>query len=171
MRIRRNLVLALVAGIVIGGGVVAVAFGVFDGSAEGGTRPPEASGGQDEQWPPADPEVADQTLRYLDGDAALVMLAHRTARELGAEPTEEQCRAATSVLNRDAPADQVLLAIAGIPDESLRQAMDGERVSLGVTLTRRTGGDAGDDAGDDAPPLAEMVALVQERLDQLEAAR
>ena len=95
------------------------------------------------------------------------MLVHRTARDLGADPTPEQCQAATATLDRDAPTDQVQAAITSIPDETLRAAMDGERVSLGVTLTRCAGGEISENVA----PLDEMTALVQRRLDQLEVAR
>lgn len=145
---------------------MAVALAVLGGSTESGTPIPVPAN-DNEQFPKPDPTVAEQTLRYLEGDAALVMLMHRTASDLGADPTQDKCDAATTALDRDAPTDQVQSAIAGIPDESLRDAMDGERVSLSVTLTRCAGGEV----TGSTPRLDEMTALVQRRLDELEAAR
>jgi hypothetical protein len=158
-------VLALVAGVVIGGAAVAVAFAVS--GPEKGTPVPATSTTDEEEMPEPDAEVAEQTLRYLEGEAASVLVMHRTALDLGANPTPEQCRATTTTLDRDAPSDEVQAAITNIPDETLRAVMDGERASLDSTLVRCAGGEV----TGKVVPLNEMTALVQRRLDQLEAAR
>jgi hypothetical protein len=159
-------VLALVAGVLIGGAAVAAVF-AFGGRSDDAKPRPVAQPTEEEQWPSVDRDGAEQTLSYLDGDGAMVMVVHRAAQSLGSAPTREECTAAGVALDREAPADQVQIAIAGIPDEPLRTVMGGELVSIGYTLTRCVGGEVEGDAA----PLPEVTALVQERLDQLEAAR
>lgn len=167
--------LAVVLGVVVvvaGAAVwIVLGSGRGDGEIEVGADPtrgtPQASA---DELPPPDPEEADRTLRYLAGEAKAVLVMHRAAQEVAAEPTRARCADVAATLDRDAPADQVLLATSEVADEPLARALEAERLSLGVTLTACAEGSEPEYA-DDIRPLDEITGVVQARLDALAAVR
>lgn len=167
--------MGLAAVLVVAGAVVA-AFAVFGGSSQDGVPVPAAtptsSSNQPDDEPPApDAEVARRTLTYLERDAPTVLVMHRAAQDLAKGFTLEHCGQVADTLDRDAPPDQMLLAISGIADEPLRNALDAERLSLAATLTACAKGTTTVPPADDILPLPEITTIVQARLDALGAAR
>ena len=160
--------------VVVAAGVavwIVLGSGTDDGVNEVGAEPTRGTpSARADELPPPDPEEADRTLRYLEGEAKAVLVMHRAAQEVAAEPTRERCAAVAATLDRDAPADQVLLATSEVADEPLARALEAERLSLGVTLTACAEGGEPEYA-DDIRPLDEITAVVQARLDALAAVR
>jgi hypothetical protein len=170
---RRWLIVGLAGLVVVAAAVVVVLVVVNDGGDAGtpipakgtSTRPSADPSG----LPAPDAELAARTLDYLAGAGAPAMTMHRAAVGLGAKPTAERCRQVGATLDRDAPPDQLVLVIEAVPDDVLRGALGDERTSLGATLTACVAGRAMDD--ERVTPLAESTGRVQQRLDELEAAR
>lgn len=131
------------------------------------TTPPGPTGDPGD-LPPPESDVARQTLDYLAGAGAPALTMHRAASELGASPTADQCQQVGAALDRDAPADQLVLVIEGVLDPALHDLLGAEQASLGVTITACL---QGQQPSAEVLPLSEAVQLVQRRLDQLEAAR
>lgn len=169
----RWLIIGMGLGLVVVAAVAVVVFVVLDGEGEPGpadqTAPTSRPTVDPGEFPEPDAEVAGQTLDYLAGEGAPAMTMHRAAADLGASPTADQCRQAGATLDRDAPPDQLVLVIAGVRDEVLRELLTGERGSLGVLLTACAQGQP--PAYEQQQPLPAAVRLVQARLDTLAAAR
>lgn len=164
------MVVAVVAGAVVLGAMVAVALAALGKQVEEGMPMPATTTSGD-QLPPPDREVARRTLTYLQGEAAAVLVMHRAAQDLAKGITTERCGKVAQALDRDAPLDQMLLAISGVEDEPLQAVLDAERVSLGATLSTCFEETPAAPSADDVVPLGEITAMVQTRLDALEAAR
>ncbi|MGH3761726.1 hypothetical protein [Actinophytocola sp.] len=152
----------------------AVVFFVVDGGEEGepapaGQTPPGRPTGDPGEPAEPDAELARQTLDYLAGEGAPALTMHRAAAGLGDRPAADRCRQVGATLDRDAPPDQLVLVIEGVPDEVLRDLLGDERASLGVTLTACVKGEQ--PTYERVAPLPDAVTLVQRRLDSLEAIR
>lgn len=117
--------------------------------------------------PVADDAVS--TLDFLDGDGAPLLAMHQTALDWDAGASADDCNAIGDTLDREVSTDQAGLLIAGVDDEPLQTLLDAERIALHVSLTACLD-QTTVPATDDGAPLDEIVPLVQQRLDDLEAA-
>jgi hypothetical protein len=136
-------------------------------AADSASERPSASS---DELPPPDPDEAGQTLTYLAGDGKAVLAMHRAAQGLVDELDTRRCTDVATTLDRDAPSDQMAVAIAAVVDEPLATALEAERVSLGTTLTACAKGDP-PPRGGGVLPLDEATGIVQARLDALKAVR
>lgn len=172
---RRWLLLGMGLGLAVVAAAVVV-FVVLDGEdgkpvpapAPRTTTTPPGPTGDPGNLPPPETDVARQTLDYLAGEGAPALTMHRAATGLGASPTADQCEQVGTALDKDAPADQLVLVIEGVLDPALHDLLSAERASLGVTITACL---QGKQPTGDVLPLSEAAQLVARRLDQLEAAR
>lgn len=163
--------------LIIGGsaGLIAAAIvivlSVMDGREGEPVQPQNQSQQPGADGAPAAPDAenARLTLDYLEGKGAEALTMHRAAVDLGSQPTTEQCRRVAADLDQNAPPGNLVLVIGRVPDTFLRDALLEERASLGLTLTACAAGQSPID--DRVAPLSEIVPLVQQRIEALEAAR
>lgn len=173
---RRWLLLGMGLGLVVVTAAAVVVFVVLDGEdgkpvpapAPKSQTPPPVPTGDPGDLPPPEGDVARQTLDYLAGAGAPALTMHRAATGLGASPTADQCDQVGTALDRDAPHDQLVAIIQGVFDPALQELLGVEQASLGLLITACL---QGQQPTDEVLPLPKAVQLVQQRLDQLEAAR
>lgn len=123
-----------------------------------------------EAFPAASTEVAAETLAYLEGDGAPLLVMHDAAVEVGDGIEQADCESVVEALNRDAPSDEVLGLTGGVADEVLAAALASERSALGVALTACVSGDETEPLEDRLAAAADAAGLVEDRLAQLEEA-
>ena len=170
---RRVTIIAITVAVVIGV-VVLGAWFVLDDDPDAAPSDGPDTTATTVALPAAEPDAAAATADYLAADGAAILVVHEQANELlaglGDVPDSDRCAEAVDTLDAEAPADELVGLIGEVPDEVAGAAFETERVALGRALTACVGAADAEPFTVRLDELASAVAVVDQRLDELEVA-